>query len=417
MARMTSFAGVVPVVMAVTCAGGASAQASALPTSRPEEQGVSSAGLTRLSATLRLEVAEGRYAGIVALLARNGRVVYFEALGSRDLAAGLPMETDTIVRIRSMSKLVTSAAVLMLMEEGRFNLDDPVSGYIPELSHPQVLTGGTVDAPILSPARQPITIRHLLTHTSGYIYEGDDTLGRIYARARLFESADLEELVRKTATLPLRHQPGEEFAYGISADILGCLVERVSHQPFGRFLEERIFAPLGMEDTSFDVPADKIRRLSKVYRLGPDRRLVITDEYGEAGRGMESGGGGLFSTAGDYARFAQMLLNGGSLEGRQYLSRKTVELMTANHLAGLARPRHPTRPYMGFGLGVEMRLALGGSEALGSIGQYGWSGSATTDVRIDPAEKVVAIVMAQRPPFVVGGLFTLFLNGCYAALE
>ena len=420
----TSLVAAVTVTLAFT--GTLWAETAPLPVAQPATQGVSPAGLARLSAILRRDVETGRYAGAVALVARNGRIVHFDAVGSRHLTSRLPMEKDTIVRIYSMSKLITSVAVLMLMEEGRFNLDDPVSRYIPELSHPRVFVSGTTDATILDDARQPITVRHLLTHTAGYVYEyaglSEGTLGQLYGRAKLFDSSDLKEFVSRAATLPLRHQPGEEFAYGINTDILGYLVQVVSGKRLGQFLEERIFTPLEMKDTAFDVPAEKMNRLAKVHGLDKEGRLAVTDEvisaaWAEAGHGMESGGGGLFSTAGDYARFGQMLLNGGTLDGRRLLSRKTVELMTANHLATLAKPRHAFSPVMGFGLGVEVRVDVGGSDALGSVGQFGWDGGATTYVRIDPAEKLVAILLVQHFPMNESGIFTRFNNACYAALE
>ncbi len=393
-----------------------------LPVARPEAEQVSAAGLARLDATLRREIELGHHAGMVVLVARNGRIVHFEALGSRDLTAKLPMEKDTIVRIYSMSKLVTSAAVLMLMEEGRFNLDDPVERFLPELAHRRVFVSGTAERPILADAREPITIRQLLTHTSGLSYGGDGEYGKIYEQAKLFESGSLKEFITKVAGLPLRRQPGEEFAYSISTDVLGALVEQVSGDRLGAFLAERVFAPLGMKDTGFDVPAEKMGRLAKVHRAGKDGKLAPTDEvvsasHPEPDRFMESGGGGLFSTAGDYARFAQMLLNGGVLDGRRLLSRKTVELMTANHLAPLARPRHAFNSTMGFGLGVEVRVDLGGWGELGTVGQFGWAGAASTYVRIDPAEKLVAILIAQQFPMNEHGLFTRFANGCYSAVE
>ena len=394
---------------------------SPLPVSRPEAQKVSPARLATFSAMLHRDVDAGHHAGIVALVARNGQIVHFEALGYRDTAAKLPMEKDTIVRIYSMSKIIVSVAALTLMEEGRYNLDDPVSLYLPELAHPRVLVGGTADQPLLADARQPITIRHLLTHTAGYVY-GGEVLGPIYERAKLWESANLKEFVAKAATLPLHHQPGEEFDYGINTDVLGALVEVVAGKPLGECLRERVFAPLGMSDTGFDVPADKMARLAKTHRADKDGHLAPTDEvlsaaWPEPGRGMESGGGGLFSTAGDYARFAQMLANGGTLEGHRILGRKTVELMTANHLATLAKPRHAFSPVMGFGLGVEVRVDEGGSGMLGSVGQFGWAGAATTYVRIDPREKLVAILIAQHFPMDEHGLFARFADGVYQALD
>ncbi|MDM7915034.1 MAG: serine hydrolase domain-containing protein [Candidatus Eisenbacteria bacterium] len=262
-------------------------QEAPLPLARPETQKVSPAGLARLSATLRRDVDEARHAGVVALVARGGRIVHFEAIGFRDLEARLPMEQDTIVRIYSMSKIVTSVAVLMLMEDGRLNLDDPVDRYLPALANPRVFVGGTADRPILADAKRPVTIRHLLTHTSGYIYGSDGVLGQIWGRVKPLESENLDVFVEKVAKLPLRRQPGEEFEYSISTDILGALVQRVSGQPLGQFLEERIFAPLGIKDTGFVVPATKLDRVAKVYRRNAEGRLVVAEDViPPTGRGM-----------------------------------------------------------------------------------------------------------------------------------
>jgi CubicO group peptidase (beta-lactamase class C family) len=259
--------------------------------------------------------------------------VDFRTYGYRDLEKKLSMERDTICRVYSMSKIITGVGALVLFEEGRFNLDDPASKYLPELKDMKVMTGGTADAPQLEPLKRPITIKHLLTHTSGLIYDfsGGKELAKLYERANLWTGPGLNDFITKLGKLPLQHQPGDAFTYGVNTDVLGALIEKISGKTLGPFLEERSFHPLGMKDSGFDVPPEKMNRLAKTYKHGADGKFVedrpIIETWPEAGRGIESGGGGLFSTAGDYARFAQMLLNGGSLEGHRILGRKTVELM------------------------------------------------------------------------------------------
>lgn len=396
--------------------------AAQLPSTPPGAGGFDPHRLEVLHRTMRALVDEGKQAGIVWLIARDGKIVDFEATGHRDLEHKLPMQKDTICRVYSMSKLVTSVATLVLLEEGKVLLDDPVGDHLPELKTMRVMTGGTAETPQLVDTRRPVTIKHLLTHTSGLIYDfdGTDALHQLYQRADLWSGTSLKDFTAKVARLPLRHQPGEDWSYGINCDVLGALVERVSGQPFEAFLRDRIFGPLGMKDTSFDVPAGKRARLARTYRHDPAGKLVEAEPmlgtWPEAGRGLASGGAGLFSTAGDYARFAQMLLNGGELEGRRILGRKTVEFMTANHLTALPRPRHAYNPAMGFGLGVEVRMEQGQATCLGSVGQFGWYGAATTYCQIDPQERIVAIALAQHFPFNQHKLFERFANGCFQAL-
>ena len=393
-----------------------------LPTTSPTRAGFDPARLDVLHAMTKRFVDEGQHAGAITLLARDGKLVDFQTYGYRDLEQKLPMERDTICRIYSMSKIITSVGVLVLFEEGRFNLDDPVSKYLPELKDLKVMTGGTAEAPQLEPVKRPVTIKHLLTHTSGLIYDfsGGKELAKLYERADLWTGPGLRDFITKLGKLPLQHQPGDAFTYGVNTDVLGALIERVSGKTLGVCLEERIFRPLGMKDTSFDVPTEKMNRLAKTYKHGTDGQFVedkpIIETWPEAGRGIESGGGGLFSTAGDYARFAQMLLNGGILDGRRILGRKTVELMMADHMVTLPNNQAETRQ-KGFGLGVEVTTDLGRLSIPSSIGQFGWYGAATTYCQIDPREKIVAVAMVQHFPFNEHNFFAQFATGYYQALK
>jgi CubicO group peptidase (beta-lactamase class C family) len=381
----------------------AAVPAPPLPLATPESQGMSSERLARLHAEVQRFVDEGRHAGAVSLIARNGKIVDWQTYGKRDLEAGLPMEKDTICRIYSMSKIVTSVAVLSLLEEARFNLDDPIGDYLPALRQVKVLTGGTAEKPLLADAKNPITIKHLFTHTSGLTYDfGDSPVEKLNGDAKLPEATSLADFVERVSRLPLAHEPGERFTYGVSTDVLGALVEKVSGKPFGQFLEERLLRPLGMVDTGFSVPEAKQRRLAKIYEAGKDGRLQPAKPgFGiEPGPGpkLESGGAGLFSTTADYARFMQMLLNGGRLDGVRILSRKTVELMMANHLNHMTRTTHQWSEADGFGLGGAVRIDLAKGNRLGSVGQFGWTGAATTYANLDPQEKTVVLLFVQHFP-------------------
>jgi CubicO group peptidase (beta-lactamase class C family) len=393
-----------------------------LPLGEAAAAGLAPDRLEKMHARLRRIVDEGRSSGYVSLLARDGRIVDWRSYGQRDIEAGAAMEKDTIVRIYSMSKLVTATAALLLLEEGALQLDDPVERFLPALKDRQVLAGGTRARPVWAKADGPLRVRHLLSHTSGYVYDfgGEGPLQDAYRKAKLWDATSLDDFVARAAALPLHHQPGSAFQYGISSDILGAVVEKAAGRPLAAFLEERLLGPLGMSDTGFDVPDDKRARLSKTYTRDKQGRLVeaeaASSSYAEPGRGFASGGGGMFSTAGDYARFAQMLLNGGQLDGVRVLSRKTVELMTQNQLAHLAVPHHTYNPSRGFGLGPEVMIDLSRSGTLGSLGQFGWYGAATTYCQIDPKERLVALLLFQHFPMNEAGVFELFPNGYYAAL-
>jgi CubicO group peptidase (beta-lactamase class C family) len=394
-----------------------------LPATTPTRAGFDPERLELSHHVTKRFVDEGQHAGVITLLARGGKVVDVQAWGYRDVENNLPMERSTICRIYSMSKMVTSVGVLMLMEDGRFNLDDPVSLYLPELNELKVMTGGTVEAPQLEATKRPVTIKHLLTHTSGLIYDfdGDDPLHKLYQRAELWNGPGLKDFVAKVGGLPLKHHPGDQYTYGINTDVLGALIERVTGKNFGAFLEERLFRPLSMKDTAFDVPTEKMGRLAKTYRNKPgggfEEAEPLVMVYAELGRGIEAGGAGLFSTVDDYSRFAQMLCNGGTLEGRRVLGRKTVELMTANHLTLLPESAHASSRPKGFGLGVEVSLDAGRGGVPTSPGQFGWYGAATTYCQIDPKEQVVAIAFVQHFPFNQHNFFSKFATSYYQALK
>jgi len=391
-----------------------------LPRDAPAELGFGMERLDRLHASLRRLVDEGRCSGFVTLIARHGRIADWRAYGWRDVQSRAPMQPNAIVRIASNSKLVTSVGAMALVEEGRLDLDAPVERYLPELKGRKVLVGGTLEAPKLTDAQRPVTIRQLMTHTAGFAtdFGGEDTLTRLYRQAKLEEARSLGEFVTRAARLPLAHQPGAEFRYGISTDLLGAVIEKAAGQDLDAFLLSRVFQPLGMADTGFAVAPEQRSRLANLYRRAPDGRLV-EEEDSVGGRPVlpyRSGGAGLFSTAGDYARFAQMLLNGGTLDGVRILGRKTIEYMTLNHLAGTKRATHAYSEAHGFGMGSEVLIDPGRARTPGSQGQYGWYGGATTYVQIDPVEDLVAIALFQHVPMDEPGVFSLFPLGYYAAL-
>lgn len=396
--------------------------AAQLPPTSPKAAGFDPQRLEVLRQTTRRFVDEKLYAGLITLLARDGRLVDFQTHGWRDVERQLPMQRDTICRVYSMSKIVSCVATLILFEEGRFNLDDPVSNYLPVMKDMKVWAGGTADAPQLEPLKRPITIKHLLTHTSGLIYDfsGESELTKLWRRADLWNAPNLTNFIARLGKLPLKHQPGDAYTYGVNQDVLGALVERLSGRRFGVFLQERIFGPLRMNDTAFDVPTEKMSRLAKTYKRTPEGRFTeadpILETWPEPGRGIEAGGSGLFSTAGDFARFAQMLCNGGSLDGQRILGRKTVELMSANHLVTLPEKERADRA-KGFGFGVEVVTDLGRLATPASLGQFGWYGAATTYCQVDPKERLVAIAFAQHLPFNEHGFFARFQTGYYQALK
>jgi CubicO group peptidase (beta-lactamase class C family) len=392
----------------------------------PESLGFSRARLARIGAAMQRHVDDGRLPGAATLIARRGRVVHLETVGWADVEARRPLEPDTICRIYSMTKPITVVAALLLWEEGRFGLDDPVGAYLPELAGMPVLRGMDRGVPTLAPSGRPVTIRHLMTHTAGMTYgafEGDAPGERMYAAADLLRpDRTLAEMVSALGRLPLLFDPGSRWLYSVSIDVLGRLVEVVSGQPLCAFLQECIFGPLGMVDTGFAAPEPALGRLATLY--GPAERGGLTPIPAPCGRDfarlepMRSGGGGLVGTIVDYGRFAQMLLSGGELHGRRLLAPGTVALMRSNHLPPEAGPYgNPPHAGHGFGLGVRVLRDPGLAGQLDGVGSFGWSGLAHTDFWVDPANELVGVFMTQlvAPPPGVGAP-QQFRNLAYQAL-
>ena len=394
-------------VLFASLASAPAARAQALQSARPEAVGLSSERLKRLSEALRGYVREGKLSGGVALVARRGKVAYVEAFGQRDREAGAPMREDTIFRVASQTKALVSVGVMILQEEGRLLLSDPVGKYLPEFRETTVAVAKQGGGYEVVKAKRPVTVRDLLTHTAGVGY------GTGLARDR-WEAAGITgwyfanrdepvgATVARMAALPFDAHPGERWVYGYSTDILGALVERVSGQTLDEFLRARILLPLGMKDTHFYLPESKAERLAAVYSAKESGGIERAPEPGgTAGQGAYlkgprksfSGGAGLLSTAGDYARFLSMLLNGGELDGRRLLSRKSVELMTVDHLNG-----KPFREGQGFGLGFQVVKDLGARGAPGSVGEFGWGGAYHSTYWVDPKEQLVVVYFTQLIP-------------------
>jgi CubicO group peptidase (beta-lactamase class C family) len=370
-----------------------------LPESTPEDIGLSSAGFTRLGGVLSAEIARGRVPGAVVLVARRGRVGYFESFGQRNPAGGAPMAKDSIFRIYSMTKPIVSAAVMMLWEEGRCLLSDPIAKFLPEFAEPTVAVERGTEIELV-PAARPITIQDLLRHTSGLTYEfrGSGPVHKQYTAAKIYSRNQTNAgQVTSLSKIPLLHQPGTRWEYSRSTDVLGRLVEVLSGLSLGAYLQQRIFSPLGMPDTAFYVPEPKLARLAEAFAKDPDSGAAVQLVNVSDAPQFESGGGGLVSTAYDYARFLQMLLNRGTLDGERFLSRKTIELMTADHLGPITGAPDLLLPGYGFGLGFAVRLQAGIAHVPGSVGQYFWGGLAGTTFWVDPAEQLFAIMLIQAP--------------------
>lgn len=392
-----------------------SVRAEAPPAVAPESVGLSGERLQRLRSAMQQYVDEGRVAGVVTYVARNGRVALLEAFGKADIEAGTPMKTDSIFRIASQTKALTSVAVMMLVEEGKISLADPVSRFIPAFKKTTVAVappaGAVADTPVSAvPAKREITIRDLLTHTAGIGYgEGIAAAQWKAAGIQHWYFADRAEpvaaVVERMAALPMDAQPGEKYVYGYSTDILGVVVEKVSGMTLAEFFQKRLTGPLGLVDTQFYLPPAQKARLTAVYAAKDDGRIERAPDgmpgqghYVEGPRVAFSGGAGLLSTARDYGRFMQMVLNGGELDGLRLLSPKTVELMTVNHVGTLFAERGPADAGMGFGLGFDVVEDVGRSGRYGSVGAFGWGGAYFTNYWADPREKLVAVVMVQLLP-------------------
>ena len=370
-----------------------------LPQAVPEDVGLSGAGLARLGNVIREEIARGRVPGAVALVARRGRVAYFERFGVRDPASEAPMAEDSIFRIYSMTKPIVSVAAMMLWEEGRFLLSDPIGKYLPELAHPKVAVARGAEIE-LAPAERPITIQDLLRHTSGLTYEfrGSGPVHKMYTAARIYvRDQSNADQVATLGKMPLLDQPGTKWEYSRSTDVIGRLVEVLSGSTLGEYLQRRVLSPLRMVDTAFHVPPNMLGRLAEAFSKDPDTGNGVQLINVRDAPKFQSGGGGLVSTAADYARFLQMLLNGGRLDAVRLLSRKTIELMTSDHLGPITGASDLLLPGYGFGLGFAVRLQPGMAPVPGSVGQYFWGGLAGTTFWVDPKEELFAILLIQAP--------------------
>jgi len=368
---------------------------SPLPHAKPADVGLCHDRTQRLMDVLRREVESGRLPGAVAMVARRGQIALLEAVGQQDPATGKPMQTDSIFRIYSMTKPVVSVAVMMLVERGQLLLSDPVSRWLPEYATQQVATDHG-----LEPVRNPATVQDLLRHTAGLTYEflGTSPVQQQYGQVKIASRERTNaEFCQTLAALPLQFQPGSVWAYSRATDVLGRLVEVVSGQGLGAFLQAEIFGPLGMVDTGFAVPPAQHHRIAEPFAHDPDGGVPMKVLEPREVPAMEGGGGGLMSTAMDYARFLQCLRNRGALNGVRLLGTHTVDFMTADHLGGIPVDGTLLPPGHGFGLGFAVRTHLGLSPVPGSVGLYYWGGIAGTTFFVDPALDMVAMLMIQAP--------------------
>jgi CubicO group peptidase (beta-lactamase class C family) len=372
----------------------------AMPAAKPESVGMSGERLTRLGEGMKSLVDQGRLAGVVTMVARHGKVIEFGAVGKRDIAANSPMQKDTIFRIYSMTKPITGVAMMMLFEEGKWQLNDPVAKYIPEFTNLKVYGTDASGNVVLRDQTHPLTMLELMSHTGGFTYGyfSNTPVDKLQREADVLNVGNtLDEFIKRVSNLPLNAQPGSEWHYSISVDIQGYIVQRLSGMPFEEFLEKRIFKPLNMVDTGFFVPPEKLKRFAEFYDYGKDGQLQVLkgglNHDFSVKPALSSGGGGLVSTATDYMRFCQMLLNGGRLNGERLLSPRSVELMRTNVLP-------PTMPILvpGAGFGLDFAVYTDSVAAGGYYGKgtYWWGGAAGTWFWIDPADDLIVIGMIQQ---------------------
>ncbi|MDT8398440.1 MAG: serine hydrolase domain-containing protein [Pseudomonadales bacterium] len=402
------------------------ALAQGLPQGRPERLGFDPVRLARLDPILQSYIDDQRLAGSVALVLRDGRIVYSSAKGMSNIEAGLPMREDSIFRIASQTKAIVSTGIMMLHERGDLQISDPLSRYFPEWAKVQVAQPKADGGYDLVPISRPITLRDLLTHTSGIGYGLGGVALDAWQQAGIAgwyfanKNEPIGTTVARMAALPMQAQPGEQWIYGYNLDILGAVIEKVSGQSLADFLQQEIFTPLGMRDTHFYLPPEKAGRLAVVYtpktgggieRIRETGGMQSQGMYVEGPRRSYSGGAGLLSTAGDYARFLQMTLNGGEFNGKRLLSPKTIELMTSNHLRDI-----PFQPGTGFGLGFSIAMDLGARGTLGSVGEYGWGGAYHSTYWVDPVEKLVVVYLSQLIPAPGIDDFSKLRAGIYQAL-
>ena len=384
------------------------AQAAELPSAAPEDLGFSAERLARIVPVIKGEIEKGQYPGAVILVARKGKIIYFNGIGQLDPANGKSMPKDAIFRLYSMTKPYTSVAAMILMEEGRLRLTDPVSKYIPAFAKLEVsvvstdpYTGATKY--VNMPVDREINIQDLLRHTSGFVYGAYTSHPRVkelYAKEGVdWKDVTPAEQIERMAKVPLAHQPGTTFEYSLSSDILGRVIETISGMPLSQFLQKRIFTPLGMTDSAFIVPPEKRDRLAQPFANDKATNTPIKLLDVTVAQKNDAGGAGSVGTASDYARFLQMMLNGGELDGVRLLSPTTVRYMTADHLGDAKHSGVTTLPAgTGFGLGFAVRRETGQFEVTGNAGEYYWAGAAGTGFYVDPKEQLVCVWMTQGQP-------------------
>lgn len=388
-----------------------------LPEAMPEEVGISEERLERINPVMQDYIENKEFPGMVTLIAREGKVVHLGTYGK--MRSDMAMKPDAIFQIASMTKPITSVAVMMLFEEGHFLLDDPLSDYLPQFKQQQVYSGKEEGELVFEEAHRPLSIRDLLTHTSGLSYGlFSNTPVDSMIRTSGLWFGDLEHMAERLGPIPLLFQPGDHYHYSLATDVLGYLVEVVSGQPFDSFLRERIFGPLGMDDTDFFVPEEKRDRVMPVFYNNEAGELEARslNSIPKAAPKFLSGGGGLYSSVSDYARFAQMILNGGELEGARLLGYKSVELMLSNHLTAKQMEMKPVAPGVGFGLGFSVLEDLPLSGNIGSEGAAGWSGINNTFFTVDPAEDLLFILMTQFSPYKIDRIRKHFSALVYQSL-
>jgi len=399
-----------PPILCVALIAGhvALAGAQGLPRARAEDVGLSTPELRKIDAQLQGWVDSGKFAGVIAVVARHGKLAYVAATGSLE-SSGRPIALDDVFRLYSMTKPIASTAVMQLVEAGKVRLDDPVSKFIPAFASTKVYASGPASNPVLVAPTRPVTIHDLLTHTSGLTYGAfsNTPVDSIYRRANMLDDRfTLAQFADSIARLPLMFQPGTRWNYGLSIDVLGRVVEVASGMTFDAYLDSAIFRPLGMRTTSFHATPAMAGHITRLFVRGPDRKLtaanpLLAEQFTDSGR-MLSGGGGLLSTIPDYLRFTQMLLNGGELDGRRVLARKTVALMMRNHIPGRLIPIFPGFPEPpgrnGFGYGGAVRVDSGSADMPGSAGTFRWSGYASTFFWIDPKADLIAMLFTQYIP-------------------
>lgn len=376
--------------------------AAELPAAKPAEVGLSAEKLNEVSKIMQQRVADEKLAGGVVAIARKGKLVYLEAFGDRDVENDLPMETDSIVRIYSMTKAIATAAALMLVDEGKLDPEAPASRYVSALADVQVWTEDGLVAP-----NRPITVADLMRHTAGFGNSGHPGVGKDFQQAKLQDATSLDDYVSRLASVPLAYQPGEDWIYSNSIDVLGLVIQNASGQPFDEFLQERILNPLGMNDTGFFVPENKRERFATLYNrdqdgLKPNDSPQANDRY-YSKPAVPSGGGGLVGTAEDYMQFLMMIANGGEWAGKRYLKPETVKLMTTNQLPKAAYPIYfgkQVRHGIGYSFGFNVRVEASDDwDPAAPVGELGWGGAASTHYWVSPKDEVIVVTLEQVRPY------------------